>query len=320
MRRKPTVFLCHASEDKAIARKLAEDLVRAGIDVFFDEWEITAGDSLRQKIDQGLEGCTHFIALLTPNSLGKSWVQTEMDAGFVLKVEGKSRFIPLRLQLEANALPPLLRGLHSPSLDDYDAALKRLVSDIFEVSRKPPLGSPPPFVLSEIEVSHGFSTSAAKIAVELLKRSETGRHGDPQLKVEELLAATDLLEDDIAEGVEELESSGLVETLGALGYALGYFALVPTSRLFAELDSEVKEWNPSKDAVRLAAELINNDGQMYVPKWAEEMGWQARRVNPALAYLMERDLVEHSDEISWPFISNHVGKNARTRRFVREST
>jgi hypothetical protein len=243
-----------------------------------------------------------------------------MDAGFILKVEGKSRFIPLRFQLEVNAMPPLLRGLQSPSLDDYDADFKRLVSDIFEVSRKPPLGSPPPFVLSEIEVSHGLSTSAAKIAVELLKRSEAGRHGDPELEVEELLNATDLLEDDIAEGVEELESRGLVETLGALGYSLGYFAIVPTSRLFAEFDSETTEWNPSEDAVRLAADLVNKEGQMYVPKWAEEVGWQARRINPALTYLMERDLVEHSNEVSWPFISNHVWKNARTRRFVREST
>jgi hypothetical protein len=307
------VFLCHACEDKVIARRLAEDLVRVGIDVFFDEWEITAGDSLRQKIDRGLEGCTHFIALLTPNSLSKNWVQTEMDAGFVRKVEGRSRFIPMRYHLGVEALPPLLRALHSPSLDDYDADLKKLVGDIYEVNRKPPLGSPPSFVLSEIEEGRGLSTAAAKVAVELIRRSENGRYGDPQLRMEKLLEATELLEEDLDEGVEELETDGWVKTLGN-------FAVIPTSSLFAELDSEVMEWNPSEDALRIAADLVNDERQMYVPKWAEKVGWPARRVNPALIYLFDRALAEHSNEVSQPFISNHIWKNASTRRFVRGGT
>ena len=58
----PVAFLCHGSEDKATVRRLAEDLLAAGIDVFFDEWEIRSGDSLRRKIDDGLGRCTHFIS------------------------------------------------------------------------------------------------------------------------------------------------------------------------------------------------------------------------------------------------------------------
>ena len=51
-------FICHASEDKDLARRIATDLHRSGIDTFFDEWEISAGDSLRRKIDEGLAACT----------------------------------------------------------------------------------------------------------------------------------------------------------------------------------------------------------------------------------------------------------------------
>lgn len=318
MKKIPTVFLCHAWEDKASARKLAEDLLAAGIEVFFDEWEIGAGDSLRQKIDQGLESCTHFVALLTPISIRKAWVQAEMDAGFIRRLDGKSRFIPLRLQLELDALPPLLRGLHSPSLTDHEDDLKSLVGYIYGISRKPPIGSPPSFVLPELEKGFGLSLVATKIAGEFLERSQTGRHGDPEMSVEELREATSLLEEDLAEGVEELKDRGLADTIDVAGCALGYCAVQPTSRLFSELDSAAMAWRPEEDAVRLAAELVNGDEQIYVPKTIEQIGWQPRRANPALTYLIERRLVEHSDEVTWPLVADHIWKNPRTRKFVRE--
>jgi hypothetical protein len=36
----PCAFVCHASENKPLARKIAEDLMKHGIDTFFDEGEI----------------------------------------------------------------------------------------------------------------------------------------------------------------------------------------------------------------------------------------------------------------------------------------
>ena len=49
------VFISHASEDKeSIARPLAEALILAGFLVWFDEYELRIGDSLRGKIDEGL--------------------------------------------------------------------------------------------------------------------------------------------------------------------------------------------------------------------------------------------------------------------------
>src|SRR5262245_4550719 len=90
------VFLCHASEDKILVRRLAEDLQANGVETFFADWEIRPGDGIRQKLEEGLGACTHFVVLLTPASLVKPWVQAEMDAGFVRRIEGVCRFIPLR--------------------------------------------------------------------------------------------------------------------------------------------------------------------------------------------------------------------------------
>jgi hypothetical protein len=84
----PCAFICHASESKPLARQIAGDFMKNGIDKFFDEWEIGPGDSIRQKIDAGLVSCTHFFVLLTPQSLPKPWVNAEIDAGFLRKLEG----------------------------------------------------------------------------------------------------------------------------------------------------------------------------------------------------------------------------------------
>ena len=178
MGNRPTVFLCHASENKDIARPLAEKFITAGIDVFYADWEIKAGNSLRRKIDGGLERCTHFVALLTPESVRKPWVQTEMDAAFVRKVEGMCCFIPLRLNLNLQMLPPLLQGLYSPSLDNYELAVQQLIDDIYEVSRKPPLGSMPPSAQPGLKDTRGFSIAAASrsfVTTDIWQNAQTRR-------------------------------------------------------------------------------------------------------------------------------------------------
>jgi hypothetical protein len=46
------VFISHASEDKAdVARPLADLLVDRALDVWYDEFTLTVGDSLRRSID-----------------------------------------------------------------------------------------------------------------------------------------------------------------------------------------------------------------------------------------------------------------------------
>ena len=49
------VFISHASEDKEdFVSPLAEALADRGLRVWYDEFELRIGDSLRQKIDDGL--------------------------------------------------------------------------------------------------------------------------------------------------------------------------------------------------------------------------------------------------------------------------
>ena len=142
-----SVYFAHASEDKPVARSIVNALMDNGIKVWFDDWEIRAGDSLRRKMEEGLERCTHFVVLLTRKSIKKPWVQEEIDAGLVRKIEQKGKFIGIRYGLEVDDLSPFLKASLVPHVDPNEPeTIKRLINDIHEVGLKPDVGRHPHYV------------------------------------------------------------------------------------------------------------------------------------------------------------------------------
>jgi len=318
--REARAFICHASEDKELARRIAIDLHAAGIDTFFDEWEIKAGESLRRKIDEGIETCTHFIVLLTPTSLGKSWVNAEMDAGFVKNVSGHSVFIPLRYQLDAAHLPPLLAGLLSPEIRTYDEDIKSLIDDIQGLTRKPPVAAR----TNDEPVWGGnlaLTPLAAKLAELFAKRSKNGRAWDPQLPVSEMKSETRASDNDLIDAVSELEDLGWVKPQRVIGAApYGYQIATPTNRIFENVDRHVMGWSPAHDALRVAAEVVNSERRgLQAYELIERLGWTPRRLNPALSYLVSRDLVLSSENMDPVFVTHYIAETPKTRRFVRNN-
>jgi len=70
------VFICHASEDKdSFVRPLAIALQEAQLKVWYDEFTLNAGDSLRRSIDKGLAGSRWGLVVLSPYFFAKEWPQ-----------------------------------------------------------------------------------------------------------------------------------------------------------------------------------------------------------------------------------------------------
>ncbi|RYF36242.1 MAG: toll/interleukin-1 receptor domain-containing protein, partial [Cytophagaceae bacterium] len=61
-------FLSHSSADKPFIRQLAADLSASGIDVWLDEQRIRVGDSIPEKIAQGLAESDYFLIGISHNS------------------------------------------------------------------------------------------------------------------------------------------------------------------------------------------------------------------------------------------------------------
>jgi hypothetical protein len=88
------VFICHASEDKAVvASPLAAELRRRGTRVWIDETELMIGDSLRRAIDSGLTKCRFGVVILSPSFFKKEWTQWELDGLAQREMIGGRRLI-----------------------------------------------------------------------------------------------------------------------------------------------------------------------------------------------------------------------------------
>ena len=71
---RPRVFLSHSKRDRAFIERLASDLRLALIDVWYDDWEIPPGDSLRRRIlSEGIPESDLFFIYITDNSLSSYW-------------------------------------------------------------------------------------------------------------------------------------------------------------------------------------------------------------------------------------------------------
>ena len=88
------VFISHASEDKEdFVDEFVAELRKAGIKVWYDTTQILWGDSLRNRIDEGLRKSRFGIAILSPNYIadGKYWTKEELNGIFQLEsINGKT--------------------------------------------------------------------------------------------------------------------------------------------------------------------------------------------------------------------------------------
>ena len=89
-------FISHASEDKdSIVRPLAKQLSRMGFKIWYDEFELSVGDSLRQSIDKGLVNSNYGIIILSKAFFQKNWPQYELNGLTAKEIEGKKVILPI---------------------------------------------------------------------------------------------------------------------------------------------------------------------------------------------------------------------------------
>lgn len=89
-------FISHASEDKDdIVRDLAEALRNSGFKVWYDEFELKIGDSLRKKIDYGLSNANYGIVIVSPSFVKKNWTEYELNGMVARELNGHKVILPI---------------------------------------------------------------------------------------------------------------------------------------------------------------------------------------------------------------------------------
>ena len=136
-------YLSHGHGDAAWAHKLAENLERLGIRVFLDAWELVAGDLIAVRLQDGLAAAGAVVFVVSPESVGRGWVNEEFAAAVAAAAAGRQRLIPV-LYGEV-ALPPLVAARLYVDFRQVDdpAAYEATVSELAAAIRGQPVRERP---------------------------------------------------------------------------------------------------------------------------------------------------------------------------------
>jgi len=111
------VFVSHASEDKEdFVKPLVEALQTAGYKVWYDEFTLKVGDSLRRSIDNGLKNSRYGIVVFSSAFFAKNWTQYELDGLVTREMEGHKVILPIWHMVSKNEVQN-----YSPTLADKKA-------------------------------------------------------------------------------------------------------------------------------------------------------------------------------------------------------
>ena len=131
------VFISHASEDKeSVVRDLANALAAQDLRVWYDEFTLHIGDSLRQKIDRGLAASRVGLVVLSPSFISKGWPNYELDGIVERSISGEQILLPIWHNITKQEVVD-----YSPSLADRVArstashTVEEIATEIAELLR-----------------------------------------------------------------------------------------------------------------------------------------------------------------------------------------
>ena len=111
------IFIAHASEDKDFVTPLALSLTQKGLKVWYDDFVLKLGDSLRREIDKGLAQSRYGAVILSHNFFSKHWPQKELDGLAAKEQLGRKVILPIWHNIDKEEV-----ASYSPTLADIIAA------------------------------------------------------------------------------------------------------------------------------------------------------------------------------------------------------
>lgn len=122
------VFVSHRKADTQQAESLAEALRNAGHQVWFDEWKIDLGDSIVERMNEGLEGAAYVVVCYSSAGVNSPWMGREWMASLARQLNGHSiKLLPVVLSGDGSP-PAILADIkHANLIHDWPKGVSELL-------------------------------------------------------------------------------------------------------------------------------------------------------------------------------------------------
>jgi len=102
------VFFSHRGADAVLAEQLAEEIRSAGHSVWLDTWEVTVGDQIIERMNEGLTGSAYLVVCYSSAGMAP-WMNIEWMSALARQLNGEGvKVLPVRLS--GNDAPAILSG------------------------------------------------------------------------------------------------------------------------------------------------------------------------------------------------------------------
>lgn len=105
-----SVFISHRGVDQDAAERLATELRNRGHVVWLDTWQINVGDSIVERVNEGLSDSSYLVLCYSGAGSTSSWMSREWMSTLARQLNGAQvRLLPVRLT--GDAPPAILADL-----------------------------------------------------------------------------------------------------------------------------------------------------------------------------------------------------------------
>jgi small GTP-binding protein len=229
------VFISHSAKDKdAVARPLADALLARGVSVWFDEYELLPGNSLRGRVGEGLRDSRLGLVILSQGFFESGWARWELDGLTARQIAG-----------EPNVIVPVWHGVGADEVRSYSLPLV----DLLAISSSKGIHAIADDVLRVLARIAESAVGIAAAASDEAAHDDGGRETKPSSVgvVEELLSTGPRLRS----SVDQSESPVHVATIGHIDHGKTTLTAAITTvlaerggaeaRSFAEIDNAPEE-------------------------------------------------------------------------------
>lgn len=130
------LFISYGHGDRRLVAQMARELKRRHIRVWWDVWEMSPGDILRERINEGVEAAASYLVVVSPSTLASPWVQHELNAAFIRSIEDREvRLIAaITGEMSFADLPVDLRSRYGLDLRTPEA-IKQSIDKLIDMQR-----------------------------------------------------------------------------------------------------------------------------------------------------------------------------------------